>query len=234
MADTSVTLDLEEIMSVIIALCLRDGIIMAADSCVTTTLLRPDGSEEKRYSNKSQKIFQLGKRNIGVSWSGNTHVGNQGVADYLKSLDSFLWPNASICDVAVAINEECKRRGVGKEIECQVGGYEDGEQSLYQISKDTVTLKNLNHDMGKKSLCIIWGGEKDVSRKIINGNKPLDIGNGVSIGDDDVPNLSIDEGISYIRAIIRRSCEVLPDVSEPIYDLVIDSEGLHWRDRPSS
>jgi len=60
-------------MSVIVTLCLKDGIVMAADSRTTITRTYPNGDKEVFYKDGIKKIFQFS--NMGILWSGNARIG---------------------------------------------------------------------------------------------------------------------------------------------------------------
>lgn len=71
------------IVSVVVTICLKDCIIMAADSRTTLTYIR-DGHEEIRHKDGIQKIFMY--RNLGILWYGNARVGKEPVSHFLDHL----------------------------------------------------------------------------------------------------------------------------------------------------
>ena len=216
-------------MSVIVTICLRDGIVMAADSRTTLTRTYPDGKQEITHQDGIKKIFQFGARDIGILWCGNARVGDESVSDYLTGLSKRLDNNTRIPDIADIINTECNTRVRGETIRCHIAGYEDGIQCMYQVVDGVITHKNINPDLGIPTLCVVWDGQREVSGKIIHNKEKIDIGNRI-VDESDIPTLSLCEGVAFAKEMLRKSCEVRDDCGEPIYSLIITPERLTWYD----
>lgn len=211
-------------MSVIVTLCLKDGIVMAADSRTTITRTYPNGDKEVFYKDGIKKIFQFS--NMGILWSGNARIGKQKVFEYLNDFFNRLPENTSIAQITEMINGECNERLIGDTIHCHIAGYENGEQKLYQIVDGIVTRKNINPETGFPSICIVWDGERTESHRIIYDNETIDIGRPVT--EKDIPSFSLKEGVLFAEAMLRKSCEKLDDCGEPIYSLIITENELRW------
>lgn len=213
-------------MSVVVTLCLKDGIVMAADSRTTLTKSYSDGRREISHKDGIKKIFNFG--NIGILWFGNARVGNASVSEYLTDLFERLPKNVEIKTIAEIICQECKERVVGDPMGCQIAGYENGVKCLYQVDDYTVTHKNINPETGMPSMCIVWDGERGISGHIIYDNEELDIGIGHPVTQNDIPTFSLDDGIRFAEAMLKKSCERLDDCGEPVFSLVITQDGLRW------
>ena len=55
----------------------------------------------------------------------------------------------------------------------------------------------------------------------------LDIG-GKMVDESEVPHFTLDEGVRFAEAMLKRSCEEREECGEPIYSLTITGEGLQW------
>lgn len=214
-------------MSAIVTLCLYDGIVMAADSRITLTMIYPSGEKEVSHKDGIKKIFQFKDRDIGILWCGNAQVGDEDVPDYLNGLFSRLDKMVTIKEIAEKINEECNERVLGETIRCHIAGYENGIQCVYQVVDGVVRCKNINPELGIPTICVIWDGQRDISRDIIRNKKKLDIG-GRMVDESDIPRFTLDEGARFAEAMLKRSCEEREECGEPIYSLVITGDGLHW------
>lgn len=214
-------------MSVIVTFCLYDGIVMAADSRTTLTKSYPDGRQEVSHKDGIKKIFQFGDRDIGILWCGNAQVGDEDVPDYLEGLFNRLSRTATIKEIAERINEECNERVQGETIRCHIAGYENGVQCFYQVVDGVVTHKNMNPKLGVPTICVVWDGQRDISKNIIRNSEKLDIG-GKIVDESEVPHFTLDEGVRFAEAMLKRSCEEREECGEPIYSLVITGAGLQW------
>ncbi|WP_143321645.1 hypothetical protein [Clostridium sp. HBUAS56010] len=214
-------------MSVVVTLCLYDGIVMAADSRATLIWTYPDGKQEVSHRDGEKKIYQFGDRNIGISWCGNALVGNENVPDYLNGLFNRLNKMTTIKEIAEKINEECNERLIGGTMRCHIAGYENGTQCFYQVVDGVVTHKNINPERGIPTICIVWDGIRGISRDIIRGKEKLDIGDRL-VDESDIPHFTLDEGVRFTRALLKRSCLELEECGEPLYSLTITDEGIHW------
>ncbi len=214
-------------MSVIVTFCLYDGIVMTADSRTTLTKTYPDGGQEVLHKDGIKKIFQFGYRDIGILWCGNAQVGDEDVPDYLNGLFNRLNKTATIKEIAETIKDECNERVQGETIRCHIAGYENGFQCLYQVVDGVVTHKNMNPELGVPAICVVWDGQRDISKNIIRYKERLDIG-GKMVDESEVSHFTLDEGVRFAEAMLKRSCEEREECGEPIYSLVITGEGLQW------
>ena len=214
-------------MSVIVTFCLNNGIVMAADSRTTQIKTYPNGKQEVSRMDGVKKIFQFGDRDIGILWCGNAQVGKEDVPDYLNGLFGRLNKMTTIKEIAEKINEECNERVIGEAIRCHIAGYENGIQCFYQVADGGVTHKNINPDLGIATMCVVWDGIKDISRDIIRNKEKLDIG-GKLVDESDAPHFTLDEGVRFARAMLKRSCLEREECGEPIYSLIITGSGIHW------
>lgn len=48
------------------------------------------------------------------------------------------------------------------------------------------------------------------------------------VDESEIPHFSLDEGVSFDEAMLKRSCEEREECGEPIYSLVITDVRLQW------
>ena len=214
-------------MSVIVTLCLYDGIVMAADSRMTITKTYPNGETEISHKDGLKKIFRFGDRDIGIAWCGNAQVGNEEVTDYLEGFFHRIAKMATIREIAEKLNSECNERVQGETIRCHIAGYENGMQCLYQIVDGVVTHKNVPPNSTVPTMCIVWDGIRDITRKIIRNKEKIDIGDKV-VDESNLPSFTLDEGVRFAETVLKKSCEELEECGEPIHSLIINENGLQW------
>lgn len=217
-------------MSVIVSLCLFDGIIMAVDSRLTRVNEYTDGSIIKKYQDDIMKLFELRNKNIGILWSGDYKVGDDEIPEFINKLNDTVNIDDTVGMVANKINE-CCINNYRSSITWHVAGYNEGKQFVYQIVNDIVTRKNINPNTGEEMFCIIWGGERTISKQYIKEDVPIYIDNNRMLRGSDIPNMSIDEGVLFAKALLEKSCEKLDSCEKPIDVLVITSNGLEWKIR---
>lgn len=213
-------------MSIIGTLCLEDGIIMAADSRLTIYNEFPDGTKTKEFNDNSVKLYQIKDRDIGIAWCGDYKVDDLTIPEFMEHFNEHLTLEDTIEDIAVKLNECCKGR-YRESIRWQIGGYSHGEQYLYQIVKDTITRKNINPKTGNPSLCIVWDGVRELTRKLVDNDIAVKVGNRF-IRSSDIPTILIEDGISLLKGILMVSCHEYEGCGGDIDLLVIRAEGLQW------
>lgn len=220
----------KSVMSVIVSLCLSDGIVMAADSRLTRVNKYMDGSITKSYEDNIMKLFELKNKNIGILWCGDYKVGNDEIPEFIEKINNKINIEDSVEMVANIINS-CCLNNYRSSITWQVAGYNEGKQFVYQIVNDSVTRKNIDPSTGSEGLGIIWDGERTISGKYINEDIPIYIDNKRKLRGSDIPNMSIDEGVFFTKALLEKSCEQLDDCEKPIDVLAITPNGLEWKIR---
>lgn len=220
----------KSVMSVIVSLCLSDGIVMAADSRLTRVNKYMDGSITKSYEDNTMKLFELKNKNIGILWCGDYKVGNDEIPEFIEKINNKINIEDSVEMVANIINS-CCLNNYRSSITWQIAGYNEGKQFVYQIVNDSVTRKNIDPSTGSEGLGIIWDGERTISGKYINEDIPIYIDNKRTLRSSDIPNMSINEGVLFTKALLEKSCEKFDDCEKPIDVLVITPNGLEWKIR---
>ena len=64
----------------------------------------------------------------------------------------------------------------------------------------------MNPELGVPTICVVWDGQRDISRNIICNKEKLDIG-GKIVDGSEVPHFTLDEGVRFAEAMLKRSCE---------------------------
>lgn len=213
-------------MSIIGALCLSEGIIMAADSRLTIYNEFTDGTKIKEFSDNAVKLYQIKNKNIGITWCGDYKVDDFTIPEFMEYFNEHIALEDTIEDIAIKLNEYCKGR-YRESIRWQMGGYFDGEQYLYQIVKDTITRKNIDPKTGNPSLCIVWDGVRELTRKLVDNDIAVKVGDRF-IQSSDIPTMSIEDGIYLLKGILMASCHEYEGCGGEIDLLVLRPDGLQW------
>lgn len=215
-------------MSVIASLCLRDGIILAADSRLTRYNKYTEGRITKKYDDSATKIFRVKNQSIGIMWCGAYEINNSNIPDFITEFDESILINDTIERVAYKLNAAC----IGKyrdRIKWHISGYENDEQYVFQIVDDVVTRKNIDPGTGKISICMIWDGIRNITSKYIKNDIPILIGNKLVKGSD-APKMTLEEGTEFVKAILLKTCEEDDSCERPIDILVIQNDKTKWID----
>lgn len=92
-------------MSIMCAVYVPEGIVLASDSMLTMHQLVKEEEGKKIYKiniiGNSQKVFLFGKVRYGISYAGNAFVDGAPTADYIRMFeDECVEPSDSVLDVA--------------------------------------------------------------------------------------------------------------------------------------
>lgn len=158
-------------MSLIIALYLGEGIVMASDSRTTynTTTTNPDGSiicdHGIHFSDSTYKTF-LTKNGVGISTCGDASISNKPIAGFIEDFISEHQED-DIDIIKDAIIPYFKNLDSNINTHFIIGGYhitEDKyEQKLYRIYTATNEIKPLDTTIQGA----IWDGEVDILSRIL-------------------------------------------------------------------
>ena len=96
-----------------------------------------------------------------------------------------------------------------------------------QVVDGVVTHKNMNPELGVPTICVVWDGQRDISKNIIRNSEKLDIG-GKIVDESEVPHFTLDEGVRFAEAMLKRSCKEREECGESKYSLVMAGAGLQW------
>lgn len=215
-------------MSVVAALCLADGIILAADSRLTICMKQADGSIIKKYNDNAIKVYRMKNKDIGILWCGDYKVGNLSIPQFMEFFGDKVCREDSIETVANKLNRYCKGN-YREEILWLIAGYSDGEQYLYEVADDIVKRKNLMPN-GYPGIGLTWEGEINISHKIINDDIPLKV-NGKYLRGSDMPKMSLEDGIAFAKELLLETCNEHDGCGGSIDVLVIRSDGIEWMEQ---
>lgn len=215
-------------MSVVVSLCLADGIVLAADSRLTICTEQVDGSIIKKFNDNVVKVYKMKNKDIGIAWCGDYKVGNLPIFEFMEFFDDKIYKEDSIEIVANKLNSYCKGN-YRESITWLVAGYESNEQYLYEVADDIVKRKNLMPS-GNPGIGLTWEGIRDVSNKIINENIPL-IVNGKYLHGSDMPKMSLEDGIAFAKEFLLQTCYEHEGCGGSIDVLLIRSNRIEWIDQ---
>ena len=179
-------------MSIMCAVFVPDGIVMAADSRQTigvTAVRQPQQAPtavEPRVLNRmpgpgqppvqmitqsdnAQKLMLLSKVKVGISACGIGILKGKNVSDFIRSFEI---ERVEKGDTVTAVAH--KLQDYAKEFYPQVNffvcGYEEEEPFVYSVNKE---IKRNNIENGKLRYASVWSGEQAAITKLLNGNPPM-------------------------------------------------------------
>ncbi|MBO4563661.1 MAG: hypothetical protein J5772_08630 [Clostridia bacterium] len=156
-------------MSIMCAVYVPEGIVMAADSRMTGNIVMksPDGKTQQgmfSISDNAQKIFLLSKVKVGISSCGAAILENKTISDYLRIFEiEEVSKKDTVTDVAKKLQGYAFRHFPN--VHFFVCGYEEEEPFVYDVAKE---LKRINMDNGKLRYASSWSGEQQAITKLLN------------------------------------------------------------------
>ena len=224
-------------MSLIIALHLGEGIVMASDSRTTfsSTIRTQDGTIVQNngvhYSDSSYKTF-LTPKGIGISTCGQASINNKPIAGYIES---FINEHEDECvdKIKDAIIPYFKALCPTIDTHFIIGGYiNEGktyEQKLYRILTATNKIESINTDVQGA----IWDGETDVLSRVLT---TMYTQNGKALPDYQIPfNLfTIQDAIDFAKYAIQTTIDTMKfqqrgkTVGGPVDILIIKPDNAFW------
>lgn len=161
-------------MSYIIALHIREGLVMASDSRIsfTDTINNPDGSKTIKLgahiSDSTQKTF-LTPSNVGISWCGDSAINNKHINRYIENFIK-KHGDEDVETIKDSLISYFTNLTTNLNTIFFVGGYinESGciSQRLYSIKTISREVKSIDtSDQGA-----ICDGEADIMLRILNQN----------------------------------------------------------------
>ena len=183
-------------MSVICAVYVPDGIVMAADSRQTVGIApnaaRPGGvpqSNEPKLINRlnqpgqppmmsvftqsdnSQKVMLLSKVKVGISACGIGVLDGKTVSDYIRTFEiNEVTRDDSVTTVANKLHDYAYK--FFPQVNFFVCGYDDDEPFVYTVNSE---VKRNNVENGKMRYASMWSGEQAAITKLLNGQPPMAI-----------------------------------------------------------
>lgn len=179
-------------MSIMCAVFVPDGIVMAADSRQTvgiTQVTRPAPSAQAgeptvlnrmnapnqppvqmlAQSDNAQKLMLLSKVKVGISACGIGILKGKTVSDFIRSFEI-----DSVREGDTVTSVANKLQAYAMEFFPQVNffvcGYEQEEPFVYSVNKE---IKRSNIENGKLRYASVWSGEQAAITKLLNGTPPM-------------------------------------------------------------
>jgi len=179
-------------MSIMCAVFVPDGIVMAADSRQTvgiTQVTRPAPSAQAgeptvlnrmnapnqppvqmlAQSDNAQKLMLLSKVKVGISACGIGILKGKTVSDFIRSFEI-----ESVREGDTVTSVANKLQAYAMEFFPQVNffvcGYEEEEPFVYSVNRE---IKRSNIENGKLRYASVWSGEQAAITKLLNGNPPM-------------------------------------------------------------
>ncbi len=179
-------------MSIMCAVFVPDGIVMAADSRQTvgiTQVTRPAPSAQAgeptvlnrmnapnqppvqmlAQSDNAQKIMLLSKVKVGISACGIGILKGKTVSDFIRSFEIDRVREGDTV-TSVANKLQAYAMEFFPQVNFFVCGYEEEEPFVYSVNRE---IKRSNIENGKLRYASVWSGEQAAITKLLNGNPPM-------------------------------------------------------------
>jgi len=208
-------------MSLIIALHLGEGIVMASDSRTTfsTTIHKQDGTIVQNngvhYSDSSYKTF-LTPKGVGISTCGQASINNKPIAGYIESFINE-HKDESVDEIKDKIIPYFKALCQTIDTDFIIGGYK---------------IESINTDIQGA----IWDGEIDVLSRVLT---TMYTQSGNALTDYPIPfnHFTIQDAIDFAKYAIQTTIDTMKfqqrtkTVGGPVDILIIKPDNAFWIDR---
>lgn len=224
-------------MSLIIALHLGEGIVMASDSRTTfsTTTTDPDGTiihnNGIHYSDSSYKTF-LTPNGIGISTCGQASINNKPIAGHIESFINE-HKEMNVNEIKDEIIPYFKALCSTIDTHFIIGGYTKSErkyeQKLYRVLTATDTIESID----TKIQGAIWDGEIDVLSRVLT---TMYTKNGNALPDYPIPfnHFTIQDAIDFAKYAIQATIDTMKfqqrgkTVGGAVDVLIIKPDNAFW------
>lgn len=163
-------------MSIITVTYVAEGIAMAADSRLTG-LRNYEGGKTDRYSltDNYQKLFLLGKPNVGISFCGDAIIEDKTIGDFIRVFEiENVVEEDSVITIAEKLHNILKERCSKYATSFYVCGYNKDEPYVFVTGSGFLMRKNVN-DRGSLIYGYAINGEYEAAEKLIGGANPTAI-----------------------------------------------------------
>lgn len=224
-------------MSLIIALHLGEGIVMASDSRTTfcTTIKKDDGTivqnNNVHYSDSSYKTF-LTPKGIGISTCGQASINNKPIAGYIESFIN-KYKDGDVEVIKDAITPYFQALCPTIDTHFIIGGYINSEkayeQKLYRVLTATNTIETIDTNIQGA----IWDGEIDVLSRVLTTMYTKE---GAVLPDYPIPfsHFTIQDAIDFAKYAIQTTIDTMKfqqrgkTVGGPVDILIIKPDNVFW------
>lgn len=208
-------------MTIISAVYVPDGIVLSADSRLTGTFKKDDGTIERyAISDNSQKIVLIRNSTIGVVLYGNGDVDGKNVTTFISLFNSTYIDEQDTVEV---VSKKLKEQLIKCEVHDSffiLAGYDGDEPFVYEVTSKKVERKNFEDNKVLYSAC--WAGNTVPVKKMFD-DVPIRIGLMQLKDAVDFAGFIVDVGIKY-----SRFTELLSDCGGPTDILVITKDYTHF------
>lgn len=224
-------------MSLIIALHLGEGIVMASDSRTTfsTITTQPNGTiihnNGIHYSDSSYKTF-LTPQGIGISTCGQASINNKPIAGYIESFINE-HKDGNVDEIKDEIIPYFKGLCPTIDTHFIIGGYMKSERKYEQKLYKVLTATDGIESIDTKIQGAIWDGEIDVLSRVLT---TMYLKNGTALPDYPIPfnHFTIQDAIDFAKYAIQTTIDTMKfqqrgkTVGGPVDVLIIKPDNAFW------
>lgn len=228
-------------MSLVVALKVREGIVMATDSRLTLNSTTNQSNLQVINTSVAQtdttrKLF-LTPGNVGIGTYGQADIGGVPLAGFIDSFVATLSGNLTPAQVANAILSYFRNMQTPPNAFFQVTGYDHTKNPIVSEVWTVDIANNSAIQVIPNQQGMSWGGETEIaSRLILNVAIPGTNNTWIPLG---VPNVLYDfftlqDAIDFVVYVIRTTIDTMrfqarpKTVGGPIDVLVIQPSGSQW------
>ena len=222
-------------MSLIVTAYTQEGIVMGADSCITSNFTQ-EGKELYKHSHCGNKLFLLNKE-IGISTCGDAKINSTSLSFLI---DQYIWAkreeSITLLQVEIDLKNIVNNQAKGKEhyVIFHICGYENGKRYISEFinnDKDSHI-----RDISERDGCIN-AGQTDIVNLFSQNIAYKDTDNkyhDIKLGKCRYQDLSLQETIEYVYFLINTTIQHMrftyrkDNVGFPIDILVIKPNESLW------
>lgn len=222
-------------MSLIVTMYSQEGIVMGADSCITSTFVQ-NGKELYKHSHCGNKLFLLNEK-IGISTCGDANINGILLSSLIDQyICSKKEENISLSQVKTDLKELVNKKAEGKDyyVLFHICGYEKGKRYIAQFSnkdKDSCI-----RDVSECDGCIC-NGQTDIAA-LFSQNMAYKENDGsyhdIHLEKCRYGELSLQEAVEYVYFLINTTIQHMrftykkENVGLPIDILVLKPDESFW------
>lgn len=185
-------------MSIICMTYVPDGIVMSADSRLTTARKVENESVVFTLTDNAQKVILLNKIKVGILFCGSAFIENRSIFDYLRMFEI---RELGKKDTITSVAEKLYNAVMGiEDVTFLVGGYSEDIPYVYEVCNGRLNRLNADRDCNTEyGSC--WNGKQEAINKLIR-SEPATVVNFDSMPLKDAIDFSeflVDVTIKYER-----------------------------------
>lgn len=211
-------------MSIVVAVYIPEGIILAGDSRLTgnRTFQNNEITINREYtlSDNVQKVMLLSKVPVGIATCGNALIDGRTIADYVRKFEI---DEIKAGDTVAQVAEKLCNSTKGKGVYFFVCGYNNDTPYVYEVNDNGYERRNISE--GNLYYGALWNGQMQAITKLVNSDPTMPISWGL---------MTLKDGVDFAEFLVsttinyERFSDDIQTCGGPIDILVINKDGAFW------